>query len=107
MSPLAFGLSVLWLTWFAVSCAAYILLVRRLEKCHHEEWKAMGRPAVFPRGTVEGGRSLQAFLVRRDFRKLGDPVLTRLGWLANVTVFVMVLVLVGSLGWIVVREFLL
>jgi predicted Co/Zn/Cd cation transporter (cation efflux family) len=77
-----------------IGLVLYSRFLSYLTQQHRGEWNALGQPGVV---TVEGEPSDMAassFIVRRTYRRLGDPRLTQIGdrvwmaWLVSIAVLV-------------------
>jgi hypothetical protein len=91
---------------FAVVLAAMILEVlflRRLQRSHPETWIGLGSPEAFPRGTLEGGRMLLDYKLRRRYKSLGDARLTAIGDWCNFCYFM--LLVLGIVGFSLIMKY--
>jgi hypothetical protein len=69
--PLLFGMVIVWFVLIK-------LLFNRLERLHPQKYEAMGRPSLFLRNSIAGGRATFKFLAAREHKSLNDSYLSKL-----------------------------
>jgi predicted permease len=81
---------------FAASILAQYFLLRRLRHDHNETWTELGSRGVLIGATLRNNLRLAAFLWRRRYRQLHDPVVNRaahaiwassVAWLISIAIF--------------------
>ena len=54
-------------------------LVSRLKDHHNSKWKELGAPSLIMNNSIGNTTKLSIFLLRNDYKKLDDDVLTKKG----------------------------
>lgn len=55
------------------------LFFKHLKKEHSEKWNELGRPTIILNNSIKNNISMSFFIKNREYEKLNDPELTRLG----------------------------
>ncbi len=63
----------------AVQFTLYHRLTSVLKTHHSATWESLGSPSLVTRNSMHSALTMQRFLLRGDYRSLGDPAVTRLG----------------------------
>src|SRR3989344_3906251 len=61
-----------------VGLATHYIFLSRLRARHPAAWNELGKPTLFINNSIANGIAVQRFIWRRDYRKLGDPSLSKL-----------------------------
>ena len=71
----------------------HYFFLRRMRTGHPETWRRLGSPTMILNNSVGNGLRTTAFVWKREWKRLKDPVVARLVWSARVVMVVQVLAL--------------